>query len=58
MARTVEELHNGKFEDNQTHKPLLKIPLKNVILDELHLFLRVTDVLGRNVILELIQRDI
>ncbi|CAH3156803.1 unnamed protein product [Porites evermanni] len=35
--------------------PLLNIPFDHVILDELHLFLRVTDVLTRNVLDEMIE---
>ena len=35
----------GRLKD-----PLLKIPLENVIPDELHLLLRVTDILTRNLI--------
>lgn len=37
--------------------PLLNIPLNHVILDELHLFLRITDVLTRNVRDEMIEWD-
>ena len=34
----------------KVYKPLLHIPLKNVVPDELHLMLHITDVLIRNLI--------
>ena len=37
--------------------PLLNIPLDHIILDELHLLLRITDVLTRNVLDEVIEWD-
>lgn len=37
--------------------PLLNIPLDHIILDELHLLFRVTDVLTRNVLDEMIEWD-
>jgi len=40
-----EELRKGRHD-----APLLHIPLENVIPDELHLMLRVTDVLTKNLI--------
>lgn len=39
------------------HKPLLNIPLSNIILDELHLMLRITDILLENVIEDAMQWD-
>ena len=38
-------------------KPLFHIPLERVIVDELHMFLRVTDILEKGVILEVINWD-
>ena len=38
-------------------QPLLDIPLDHVIVDELHMFLRVTDILEKGVILEVINWD-
>ena len=40
------------------HPPLIDIPLNHVIVDELHLFLRITDVLLRNVIQHVIEEDL
>ena len=44
LVRTLQTMkdhaNNQKF--SCVHKPLLEIPLENVILDELHLMLRVT----------------
>ena len=38
-------------------QPLFDIPLDHVIVDELHMFLRVTDILEKGVILEVINWD-
>ena len=38
--------------------PLIDIPLNHVIVDELHLFLRITDILLRNVIQHVIEEDL
>lgn len=38
-------------------QPLFKIPLENIIIDELHLVLRVTDRLEDGLNLEVIDRD-
>ena len=39
------------------HRPLINIPLDHIIVDELHFFLRVFDVLLRNLILLAILKD-
>ena len=39
------------------NEPLINIPLTNVIPDELHLLLRITDKLLQNVIDEVLERD-
>lgn len=61
MARKLEELtgENSKKGQNycSIHKPLLKIPLDHIVADELHLLLRITDVLLRNVISEVMDWD-
>lgn len=56
--RTIEALMSTSPTESekeqkkgQCNPPLLHIPLSNVILDELHLMLRITDVLTRNLIL-------
>ena len=59
--RTIEGLYetqhvllttekHKKLRAGRLNNPLLRIPLENVIPDELHLMLRVTDVLTRNLI--------
>ena len=62
-SRTLEELHE-LYSLSKSHekyscirKPLINIPLHHVILDELHLMLRVTDRLMENLILEIMERD-
>ena len=40
------------------HSPLIDISLEHVIVDELHLFLRITDILLRNVIQHVIEEDL
>ena len=39
------------------HQPLFKIAPDNIIIDELHLMLRITDRLEQGLILEVIDRD-
>lgn len=39
------------------HQPLFKIPLKDIVIDELHLMLRVTDRLEKGIIFEVIDWD-
>ena len=39
------------------HQPLFNIPLQNIVIDELHLMLRVMDRLEQGVILEVIDWD-
>ena len=53
--RTIEGLKStlpatAAQRKGKVYEPLLHIPLKNVVLDELHLMLRITDVLTRNLI--------
>ena len=43
-----------KKECGVNHKPLYGIELCNVVVDELHMFLRITDVLLRNFLWEMI----
>ena len=61
LRRTLEEMHElsaKKSGENYCccHKPLLNIPLRNIILDELHL-LRITDILLENLIEDAMQWD-
>ena len=44
IRRTLEEIKRCalKNEFSCQHQPLLDIPLENVVLDELHLMLRIT----------------
>ena len=56
--RTIDELRDGPCEKGKIKPPLIIIPIDHVVSDELHLFLRVTDVLTRNVVLELLQWDV
>ncbi len=61
MARTLNEMchFSSKKENNFCckHKPLLNIPLSNYVVDELHLLLRVCDVLIRNLLNESVRLD-
>ncbi|XP_028516288.1 uncharacterized protein LOC114575505 [Exaiptasia diaphana] len=58
-ARTLNKIK----EDYKTrklsceHQPLLDIELDNIVIDELHLMLRVTDVLTKNLVTEAIEWD-
>ena len=60
MRRTLKELHEFPTKSKGenfccVHKPLLNIPLDHLTLDELHLMLRITDVLIGNVIEDAMQ---
>ena len=62
MRRTTDELRefaNKKTGENYCccHEPLLNIPLDHIIPDELHLMLRVTDILLENLIEDAMQWD-
>ena len=66
-ARTIEEnielcglsRHSKSKKYNVSHLPLFPtIPLKNFVIDNLHLFLRVADVLIDQLILELRRQDL
>ncbi|XP_028405265.1 uncharacterized protein LOC114527775 [Dendronephthya gigantea] len=39
------------------HKPLLEVKLENVVLDELHLMLRITDILTKSLVNEALEWD-
>ncbi len=58
--RTLELVHNGPINANKgcINPPLLSISFYNIVLDELHLMLRISDVLLRNLIWETIGQDI
>ena len=61
MKRTLQEIKDmSKLKTNNfccIHEPLLNIELDHVILDELHLLLRITDRLLDNVITECKERE-
>lgn len=62
MRRTTQELKElaqKKTGENYCccHEPLLNIPLDHIILGELHLMLRVTDILLENLIEDAMQWD-
>ena len=44
MSRTLESIKNCAWKHNLScvYQPLLDIPLENIVLDKLHLMLRVT----------------
>ena len=64
QKRTLEDLKRccrlkrGNKNFSCFNPPLLNIPLDHIILDELHLLLRVTDVLTRNLLDEMIEWDV
>ncbi len=39
------------------HPPLIKVEMSHIVIDELHLMLRISDILIRNVVLAMIHRD-
>ena len=61
-ARTIEEntqlSRKSKKQFNVSRPPLFPtIPLKNVVIDNLHMFIRVSDVLFNLLIVELKRQD-
>ena len=62
LARTLQEVKemSKKSKDNYgcCREPLLNIELDHVVVDELHLLLRITDVLTANLITEVTDWDI
>ena len=58
LARSIDELRNPpKMNYCAVNKPLFDIPLTHIVVDELHLLLRVTDVLTRNLVEECLEWD-
>ena len=60
MMRTLSEIKSSKGKKNDfscIREPLLNIPLSHVIVDELHLLLRVMDILIDNIITEVVDWD-
>ncbi|XP_028417002.1 uncharacterized protein LOC114541217 [Dendronephthya gigantea] len=59
MSRTLEEIKKCALKQNLScvHPPLVDIPLQNIVLDELHVMLRVTDILTRNLVTAAISWD-
>lgn len=55
--KTCCQLKRGNRNFCCINPPLLNVQFDHVILDELHLFLRITDVLTRNVLDEMIELD-
>jgi len=51
-------LHPGWNRDTGCRaQPLFEIPLERVVIDELHMFLRITDILERGLTYEVINWD-
>ena len=57
LSEVIKYARNGKKEYCCVCKPLLNVPLDHVIPDELHLVLRITDVLLTNVLDDAMERD-
>ncbi|CAB4013607.1 Hypothetical predicted protein, partial [Paramuricea clavata] len=59
LTRSIEDIFQCALKRNYSceYKPLLNIPLCNVVLDELHLMLRVTDKLTKNLVINAIEND-
>lgn len=62
LARTLDEIKQmAPMKSGQNfgcvHQPLLNVPLDHIILDELHLLLRITDILLENVIEDAMEWD-
>ena len=57
MTRSMEKMLHDDLQPGQKQRPLLHVPIGQTMVDELHLLLRITDVLERNVVLEMVEWD-
>ena len=57
LAQVKQYVDYGKKEYCCINQPLLNIPLDHIVLDELHLLLRITDVILDNIIEDAMERD-
>ena len=57
LAKVQSYAEKGNNEYSCVEQPLFNIPLDHVILDELHLLLRITDVLLANVLDDAVERN-
>lgn len=59
--RTIAEIKEGSMKPKKTfsikHAPLIEIEPENIILDELHLTMRIFDILLRNIIEDAAEKD-
>ena len=62
LGRSLQEMRELSTRSNDSYgcckEPLLNIELDHIIVDELHLLLRITDILTENLITEVIEWDI
>ena len=54
----LQNFNDPKNKKGCINKPLLQFETTNIVIDELHLMLRITDVLLRNLIWAMIQKDL
>ena len=54
----LQNFNHPKNKKGCINKPLLQFETTNIVIDELHLMLRITDVLLRNLIWAMIQKDL
>ena len=57
MTRSVDKMLRDDLLPGQKQRRLLHVPIDQMVVDELHLLLRITDVLERNVVLEMVEWD-
>ena len=57
MTRSMDKMLHDDLQPGQKQRPLLHVPIDQMVVDELHLLLRITDVLERNVVLEMVEWD-
>ena len=61
MVRTLEEIREMSTTSKDNYccdkQPLLNIPQDHIVVDELHLMLRVTDILNENLVNECLDWD-
>ena len=57
MARELAKTSNWNKEPGVTGEPFFNIKLKNIVVDELHLMLRITDRLEEGLVYDVLQWD-
>ena len=56
-CHTIKQLTGSEMVAGQKLKPFISIPIDHMVVEKLHVLLRITDVLADNRVLDAVQRD-